>query len=315
MDFKIAPGSPDRIETADHTFKITTNTDQTDLALSISAIGLLQPPVLIHRGGTDTVVCGFRRIAACKALNIASIPTRILPPDTSDIVCAQIAISDNSFQRSLNIVEQSRAYALVRRFAGRSPTCSKIVQSTGLACSQTAMDRILPVAGMPLSMQDAILDGSIALPIALQINLLDKNDALALGCFFRQISTGLNIQRELLALITEISHRDDIPVFRLMEQIDIAAVVGNADLPAPQKVRRLRMLLKVKRYPEVSKAESLYNQEVKLLKLNPRVQLQPPRFFEGNTYRLTLTLDSRRQLKSLLRELEKLVEHPNLLPE
>ena len=45
-----------------------------------------------------------------------------------------------------------------------------MVESTGLACSQTAMDRIIPVAGMPVSLQDAILEGSIALPIALHIN-------------------------------------------------------------------------------------------------------------------------------------------------
>ena len=315
MDFKVSPVSLDRIETADHTFKITTQTDKTDLALSISAIGLLQPPVLIKKGRNHAVVSGFRRISACKALNLCSIPSRMLHPDTSGIKCAQIAISDNSFQRPLNVVEQSRAFALIRRFSENSTIWTEIAASIGLPGSQSAMDRIMPVASMPLSLQDAILDGSIALPIALHINQLNKDDAMAICDFLRQITTGLNVQRELLELISEISIRDDISIARLMEQDDIAAVMGNGDSPVPQKARELRRMLKAKRYPELIKAEASYNQKVKSLNLNPLVQIQPPRFFEGKSYRLTLTVDSRRRLKSLQSELEKLIHHPNLLPE
>jgi ParB family chromosome partitioning protein len=315
MDFKITPVSMDQINTGDHTFKITTKTEKTELALSISAIGLLQPPVLIKSGHDFTVICGFRRIDVCEALNIAKIPARVLHSNFSKKTCAQIAISDNSSQRPLNIVEQSRAYALIRRFAGSAPAWQKIAESTGLACSRTAMDRIFPVAGMPVSLQDAILEGSIALPMALHINQLEKDDAMVLCNFFRQVHTGLNIQRELLELISDISRRDDIPIARLIAQSDLVDIIGNTDFPAPQKAQHLRMMLKAQRYPELSKAEASYNQKVKTLQLNPRIQIHPPRFFEGPSYRLSLTVDSRRQLKSLQSDLEKLVRHPSLLPE
>ena len=315
MDFKITPVSLDQIDTGDRTFKITTKTETTELALSISAIGLLQPPVLIKSGHGFTVVCGFRRIAVCEALGIDRIPARILHSDSSKISCAQIAIADNSSQRTLNLVEQSRAYALIRKFADCSSDWIKIVESTGLACTQTAIDRIIPVEGMPVSLQNAILEGSIALPIALHINQLDMDDARSLCRFFRQVTTGLNIQRELLELISEISRRDDISIARLIEQADIADIIKNPDFPATQKVQHLRMMLKAKRYPELGRAEASYHQKVKTLKLSPRVQIHPPRFFEGKSYRLSLTVDSRRQLKSLQSELEKLIHHPNLLPE
>ncbi len=314
MDYKLKPVSLDRIETADHTFKITTQTDKNDLALSISAIGLLEPPVLIGKGRNHTVVSGFRRIEACNELNIGSIPSRLLHPDTSGITCAQIAISDNSFQRQLNVVEQSRAFALLLKFVDNSKSWMNIAESTGLPGSHGAMERILPVAGMPLSLQEAILNGSIALPIALHIHRLNEDDAMALGDFFQEITTSLNIQRELLELVSEISIREDISICSLLKHDDIAAVLENYDTPTPQKVQQLRMMLKTKRNPELRKAEASYNQKVKSLKLNSHVQLHPPRFFEGQSYRLTLTVDSRQQLKSLLSELEKLIHHPNLLP-
>jgi ParB family chromosome partitioning protein len=315
MDFKICSVSPDDIGTDDRTFKISTNTDETDLVASIRTIGLLQPPVLISKESGYRVVCGFRRILACMALNMPSIPARILPPDTPGMVCAQIAISDNSFQRPLNLVEQSRGYALARQFSGGSSVWLKMVESTGLASSQTAMDRIIPIADMPASMQEALLEGSIALPVAVRITQLNDDDARALCTFFRQISTGLNVQRELMELITEISLRDGIAITRLIEMDEIAAVMENGDRSVPQKVHELRIILRSKRYPELSKAESLYLQKVKSLKLDPCVQLQPPPFFEGNTYRLTLSVHSRRQLNSLQHQLKKLIDHPDLLPE
>jgi hypothetical protein len=49
--------------------------------------------------------------------------------------------------------------------------------------------------------------------------------------------------------------------------------------------------------------------------LDPQIQLQPPRFFEGSSYRLTMTVESRRQLQSLQMEIGRLMDHPELLPE
>ncbi|MBR9986732.1 MAG: ParB/RepB/Spo0J family partition protein [Desulfosarcina sp.] len=315
MDFEITPVLIDQIKTGDHTFKITTKTEKSDLAPSISAIGLLQPPVLVKTGADFRIVCGFRRIEACETLNMKRIPARILRSNVSTMICAQIAVIDNSSQRTLNIVEQSRAYALIGKLADNTTAWMNIVESTGLAGSQTAMKRIIPVAGMPAALQDAILEGSIALPIALQISHLEHDDAESLCRFFRQMTTGLNIQRELLELISEISRRDDIPIAQLLVQADITDIIENTYFPAPQKTQRLRMLLTSKRFPELSKVEAAYSRKVKRLKLHPRVQIHPPRFFEGTSYRLSLTIDSRRQLKALQSELDKLVHHPNLLPE
>ena len=59
------------------------------------------------------------------------------------------------------------------------------------------------------------------LRIALQLDGLENEAASALGDLLRKINTGLNIQRELVALMNDISHRDDISIARLIEQDDI----------------------------------------------------------------------------------------------
>ena len=304
----------DGIDTDDHTFKISTDRQTRDLALSIRTVGLLQPCVLIAVGPFYRVVCGFRRIAACRALDLTTILARTLPPDLSLLACARIAISDNAYQRPLNVVEQSRAYALIQQVAETSAAWPTVARACGLADSGTAMARLLPVASMPPTLQAAILSGDIALPIALRIIRLSPGDARALGHFYLRITTGLNKQRELWDLITDISARDGISIADLLAQEAIAAVVDDPDCPTPQKVERLRGTLKSMRFPELVKAEADFQRNLKSLNLHPHIQLAPPPFFEGRSYRLTLTVDDRDGLSRLQSELDRLIDHPNLLP-
>jgi ParB family transcriptional regulator, chromosome partitioning protein len=261
------------------------------------------------------VVCGFRRIAAFISLKRVAIRAHILKADTPAMTCARIAISDNAFQRPLDVTEQSRAIALIRRYAAEPSAWSSIAATVGLSVSQTALKRILPVADMPPDLQSAILEGSIALATALQIQRLKKEDRPALCRLFRSLNTSLNIQREMLTMIGDIAVRDEVPIAALIEAGELTSIMQNQDMARPQKVQALRNLLRAKRYPALFQAEAVYQQMVKSLKLTPRIRLQPPPYFEGKTFRIVLDIDSRPQLLSIIGELEKIAMHPDLLPE
>lgn len=315
MDYNVRTVSLTQVDTTDQTFRITTATDFSALVPSIKSIGLLHPPLLLQKGQAYAVVFGFRRIAACQAMGIISIPARIEHDHLPWIEYARLAIADNAFQRQLNLVEQSRALALIRRFAEDSTDWHEIAASAGLPGSQTAIDRLLPIVDMPEALQMAIVSGSIALPIALSINQLKNDDALVLSDLFQRINAGLNIQRELLELIVELSFIEEISIVQLLEQMDVATILADAEASLPQIVQHLRRVLKQKRYPELTKAEEAFHQALKAIKGNSTIQLQPPRFFEGKTFRLTLSINSRQQLKSSLPDIEKIANHPHLLPE
>lgn len=314
MDYDIHTVSLDRIDTSDRTFKITTTIDKSDLTPSIRCVGILQPPVLIEKEKAWCVVCGFRRISASEAMNLKEIPAFVVNARSLE-ECARMAISDNACQRSLNVVEQARAYALIRRVVNRTEAWVEIAAASGLPVSQAAIERILPVADMPETLQAGLLSGSIALPVALQINRLSDTDALALGNLFAKISAGLNVQRELLETILDISKRDRSTVAELIVNEKIDAILNDSETPIPQQVQKLRMLLKKMRYPSLSQAEKSFEDTLKSLKLNSRLQLQPPRFFEGKTYRANLSFDSCEQLRLLQAELDKLIQHPHFLPD
>lgn len=315
MDYNVDTVALDRIDADDETFCITTNPTTTDLALSISAIGLLHPPLLAGNDRGYLIVCGFRRIAACLALGLTHVSARIFrePPPYS--VYAKLAVADNASQRPLNVVEQSRAAALIRRFTEKGTDWRAHAAHVGLPDSKAALERILPIAEMPEPLQAAIVEGSVALPIALRVHALKQPDAAALCSFLRYIKTGLNIQRELVEMIEEISIRDSISMAQLLAAKDLTAILDQEEMPLPERVDRLRRVLKWRRFPELSKAEDAYFQARKALKLNPRIQIQPPRFFEGNTFRLSLSIQSRAELLSLIPDIEKIAANRHLLPE
>jgi hypothetical protein len=315
MDCKLCSVALDRIRTDDHTFRITTASNKPDLAASISAVGLLQPPFLLPIGKEYVTVCGFRRIAAWRHGHHETIPARLLPENHPRFDCAAIAIIDNAAQRSLNIVEQSRAIALIDRYAAGPADANRLAGLTNLPTDRRAKNRIKPVAAMPLDLQHAILEGSVALPVALGIDRLPRGDATRLCDFFRLLNTGLNVQRELFGLICDISNRDDLPIDQLLAAPEVRVIADDADTPLPQRVHRLRRLFKQWRFPELTAAQKRFGQQLKSLKLPPFIQFQPPPFFEGASYRLTMTIASRRQLASLQTEIEKLAAHPNLLPD
>lgn len=314
MDYDIQPVALDRIDTSDRAFKITTTIDKSDLTPSIRCVGILQPPVLIEKKRAWRVVCGFRRISASKAMNMKEIPA-FVANGRSLAQCARMAISDNACQRSLNVVEQARAYALIRRVENRPEAWVEIAAASGLPASQAAIERILPVADMPATLQAGLLSGSIALPVALQLSRLSDTDALTLGNLFGKISAGLNVQRELLETILDISKRDRSTVAELIGNEKIDAILNDSEISIPQQVQKLRLLLKRMRYPSLSQAEKSFDDTLKSLKLNSRIQLQPPRFFEGKTYRANLSFDSCEQLRLLQTELDKLIQHPHFLPD
>ena len=315
MDYSVHRVPLSQIDTSDQTFRITTNSDFTDITPSIRQMGLLQPPMLVPEGKGFAVVYGFRRIAACQTLSIADIPARIDNGHLSGLEHAQMAIADNTFQRPLNIVEQSRALALIQRFAPEDADWRAAARLVGLPDSRAALQRLLPIADMPESLQMAIVSGSIALPVAISITKLQPDDGHVLSALLQRINTGLNNQRELIELIVETSIIKEMTVSRLLELSDIVSIFEQDDTPMPQQVQRLRQVLKKMRYPELNRAEDDFHRAYKGLNINPAIQLHPPRFFEGQTFRLNLSVRSRQELKQLLADLEKIAGASEIIPE
>jgi ParB-like chromosome segregation protein Spo0J len=300
------------IDSDDQTFCITTRADKKDLLHSIQQVGLIQPPLLIAKSGGHRIVCGFRRIAACRQSGRNRITAGILGKTVDRFTAARISIADNAFQRSLNLLETSRALKLLDDFGPDELQRRNAAEILGLPTGQSVCRNIKRICRLPLSVQEGILMNTIELSMALELGELDPKDAEALLWLFGQLKVGLNKQRELLLLLKEIAGREDTSIPRVLAAKALQEILKNAEMDRAAKRQKVRSYLRQRRFPSITQAESDYHKWVKHLKLGSHIDLIPPKDFEGNTFRMTLRFQNRQELSDLRNRLGNIMLNPAL---
>ena len=303
----------DKIDTDLDTYRITTDARVDDLVDSIGELGLLSPPILFERPIGFQIVSGFRRITACRQLNIQHIPVRILAPETTPLDRGIVAITENLTQRPLNLIERSRAYALLFSVTDEADQTVRVAGRLGLPNNINYMNNTRRLCQMAPSIQDAIGSGAVALPMAFELSQLPSSVADVLVALFQDLKLSLSRQREFLKLSREISARDGISysdlidgVVSRLDQMDDA--LGSAELS-----RWLRAEMKRRRYPHITRAESEFQRRVHQLQLGQGIKLIPPKDFEGTTYRFEVGFDSADSLLRRVNRLRKVSEDPGLV--
>ena len=312
MRFKVSTVPLSAINIDDRIFLITTDTSYDDLAVSIKSVGLMNPPFLIHKASGYRIVTGFRRINACHSLGWPDIDAKVLKPDTPKLECVKLAVSDNSFQRPLNLIETSRSISLIRSLIEEDEIFMKTATQLGLPNNLAVLKKMEILCHLPWSIQQGVGSESISLAMALDLGKLKDDIGEMFAEIFDTLKLSLNKQREILTLAGEIAVREDISVRELLAGKEIRDIIGADDLDRTQKTRNLRLYLKRRRFPELITAEKNFKSGLKKLKLGPGVQLNPPKYFEGKTYILNLSFDNLTELEDRKKTLEKMLKDPNL---
>ncbi|MEE8398589.1 MAG: ParB/RepB/Spo0J family partition protein [Desulfobacterales bacterium] len=300
------------IVSTDHRYRITTNEEIDSLLVSIPVVGLMHPPVLREKEGVYIIVAGFRRVAACRRLGWAEMAARIVDRDTTDLACAQVAIADNTLQRPLNLIEQSRSINLLTGFFEDTKDLAETASKLGLPSNSSLIGKIQRLCHLPSAIQQHMLSGSIALSIALELDRLEPAIGIVFATLFTTLKLGLNKQREIMTLVKEISRREDIPIDQLLTSAELRDILEDEGLEIAQKTGRIRAYLKQRRFPRIADAKETFEKNVKELKLGEGTQLIPPRDFEGRTYTLKMQFEDLEALRAHSDGLDTLIQHPKL---
>ena len=312
MRFKIKTVPFSCIDSEDNTCRVTTKTKLDDLINSINQVGLINPPLLIEKGSVFTIICGFRRIEACRYLGWAALEAKILDSATSRLQCAKIAIADNGLQRQLNLIEKSKALSMLSSFYKDSVSLSKATSALGLPENPSLIKKIKDICRLPLPIQDCILSNTISLSIAVELGMLEQNAAILLTNLFHEFKFSLNKQKEIITLIKEIAFRENISIMEALRKCDFPDILNREDLDRTQKTQKIRAYLKQRRFPEITRAKREFENNVKELKLGKGIKLIPPADFEGQTYMLNLRFNTIKELQERAVKLNTIVKNPIL---
>jgi ParB family chromosome partitioning protein len=296
----------------DRSFRITTRNSIEKLVESIAQFGLLHPPVLIRTGSRYKIVCGFRRIEACLYLGFTQIPARVLEENADRFQMVQLAIADNALQRSLNLVETSRALNLLADFCSDQTQFTKAGSALSLPVNPLVADKIKKISRLPRQIQDGIVAGTIGMSMALALGEMDQSAGEALLGLFEQLKIGLNRQRELLLLVNEIAQRENRLIQQLITEKSLQQILLDPQLDRAIKRQKIRSYLQQRRYPSISKAATHYAKRVKRLKLGNNIHLIPPKNFEDAAFTMILRFNNCEELSNLKTKIEEIILHPAL---
>ena len=298
------------IDFADNTYRITTETCIDDLTSSIKKLGLINSPILKKKGTTFTIISGFRRIEACRNLSCSNIKARLLDPETQKLECIRLAISDNAFQRKLNLIEQSRSVYMLSGFFKDNQSLAEEACCLNLPGNSSLIGKIKKLSLFPTIIQNLILNDTLSLVMALALSRFEENVSIALAQLFDDLKLSLSKQRELIVFVSEIAFREDIPIMEVLNGNELRNIITDEDLDRTQKTQRIRFYLKKRRFPKITTAEKTFKEHVKALNLDKHTKLIPPKDFEGPTYCFNLYFKNLKELKARKTDIEKMIGNP-----
>lgn len=300
------------IDLEDETYRITTSTAVENIAKSIRHVGLINQPFLVQKENRYRVVAGFRRIAAMQKLNHRHISAKVMPAESLPLECIRIAIADNASQRQLDLLEISRALALLDACMEDRVALSAEAKNLGLPDNPQYIDKIMGVCRLPHPIQAGVYQNRISLSMAAELQEFDVSTAVLLAKFFVELKVNQNKQKEICSLVKEIAHREQCSTQEILQSEDVLEVMADRDLDNLQKTKAVRSNLRRRRFPNLSLAEEAFQRNLRKLNLGGKISLLSPEYFEGSSLKLSMSFKNETEYRELIDILDQTLINPHL---
>jgi ParB-like chromosome segregation protein Spo0J len=301
----------------DRRFIVTYRPEMHALQRSVAHIGVLTP--LHLRQPSDQaplqVVCGSKRLLACQQTGHTSVPALVYSAaELPEPQAFLLALHDNLGCRLLNAVEKARILWRLRQDFHAQPATlmQEFCPLLDLPPRPEILQAYWSLATLEDALQAAAVEGTLPLETALWIGTHAAEDQQALLQLFTGLKVGSNRARECAAYIDEICQRDACSPAVLLQDLGVPALLADAQLAGPQKLDRVRRLLRQTRYPQLSTYEQRFQAATRRLRLPPQVTLHPPPYFEGRQYQVTLSFSQRQELRHYAQRLLDAAGHEAL---
>ena len=279
------------------------------LKASIEKFGVINPPyLLINADNNLLVVAGYQRLMAVKELGWQDIMCHILPDSFPLLDSLLFSLHDNIIHRELNNIEKGMFLQRLIRFISIEEIVASFLPLLGIPKTKEQLDLFLELGDLEDRIQISVAKEQLSIRVAGLLRYLEKADRLAVNDLFTSLRWSYNQQWEVIQWIKEISSRVGCSIKEIIDSKDIKGVLDTTMINKPQKVKTIVKLLKYKRFPSLSKAETLFNNSISNLSLPLGVKIIPPPFFEGINYKLEVTFRKGEDLKKKLRDLNELHE-------
>ena len=209
----------------DHPFKVKNDEEMTELMKSIADSGVLAPALArVKDGGGYELISGHRRLAACKALGMVTMPTIIRNLTDEEAV---ITMVDSNLQRE-HILPSEKAFAYkmkmeALRHQGRTSDQlgpKLTVEEIAKGDSASQVKRYIRLTNLIPEILQMVDDGRIALTPAVELSYLQPSEQETLFSIMDcdEVTPSLS-QAQRLRRMSEEQRFTDSAVMQLMSEV------------------------------------------------------------------------------------------------
>ena len=211
----------------DHPFKVKNDAEMAELMKSIADAGVLSPALARPReGGGYELISGHRRLAACKALGMDTMPVIVRKLTDEEAV---ITMVDSNLQRE-HILPSEKAFAYKMKYEalkhqGTSSQVGTKLRTDELLArssgdSRNQIQRYIRLTNLIPEILQMVDDGKIALTPAVELSYLQPSEQEALFSVMDcdEVTPSLS-QAQRLRRMSEEQRFTDSAVMQLMSEV------------------------------------------------------------------------------------------------
>ncbi len=283
------------------------------LLASLQKIGLITP-LLVQPLSAEKypVICGQRRLAACRELGIKAIPCQILSEPADELQTLLLNLHDNLASRGFNPIEQSLVINKLEMFLPPQQVIADYLPLLGLNPHAGVREKLLPLSALEEPVKQAVVKGRLHPDVAYRLACLSASERRAIFELLEKIHLSTSKQQELIANLEALKYRENTSIERLLAEPALWEISHNPELSLNQRGEQIRRLIHQRRSPLFSRAQQTFKDYKRELGLPPDIQLTPPPFFEKDEYKLSFSFSSPEELKRRLAKLEQIADTPAL---
>lgn len=267
---------------------------------SIREIGIINPPILMHKGEGYQIITGWKRLISSRKLGHTQALCSVYGSgEISDKECIKIIYQDN--RATMSELELAELIMLFGQLC--SPDDKELINNVlplfGIPPSRKHLDKIISLSSLQKEIKDSFYTGGITIEQAQMLSeLTPENRGPILLDVILKYRLNKNESRQVIGNIEEITLRDQKSVIEVINEVE------NAMDDNKKGKNELRQQLKRLRYPALSKVEEEYKRQLDNLNLPREVNIFVHQYFEGNDIELRLKVKSPEEFSKILSSLE-----------
>lgn len=296
------------IDFSDQFYRYSGKSNLHPLIESIKKVGVVSPLVVEQTTNSMfRLVTGFRRFQCLLELKTDKFPALIADRKVTHDELLQVSLQENISVRSFNPVEISSIIHILEN--NLSHTKDEIVRNylpiLGHGRNPRIYELYKPLKSMPDAWQQAIIDEDVAVETAFELEREPQDVQLTFLELIKNLRLGRNRQREFWMLIKDIAKIQNQGIVQFLNSPGMKEIEQNEKLTFAQKAERYKSELWRLRYPRYSRVKAAFESLLREAKLPPDIHLQPPPYFEGEKFSLSMTFKTAEELAEKLKILER----------